>query len=120
MGISQEERVQVVELMVAGERWQVASETVGIGISQASAYRWVQVWRVSGSAGLAEGRQGHASKMTVEVRDWLQEACREEPDTASGVLREQMQERFGIAVSRGHLNRVRGELGISRPKKKRP
>ena len=48
MGISQEERVQVVALMVAGERWQTASETVGIGISQASAYRWLQVWRVSG------------------------------------------------------------------------
>ena len=120
MTISQEERVQVVALMVAGETWQVASEKVGIGISQASAYRWVQVWRVSGSAGLAEGRQGHAAKMTVEVRDWLQEQCSQEPDRAGGVLREQLQERFGVSVSRRHLNRVRRALGISRPKKKSP
>jgi transposase len=120
MAISQAERVQVVERMVAGQTWPAASEAVGIQISPASCYRWVQVWRVEGSAGLAERRQGHASKMTPEVRAWLADDCTQAPDTPSGEIRAQLQARFGVSVSRGHLNRVRRELEISRPKKKSP
>jgi len=120
MGISQEERVQVVELMLSGQSWQGAIEEVGLPISEATAYRWVRVWRAEGEAGLSDGRQGHTYKMTAEVREWLQTYCTEKPDTASGELRQQLQERFGVAVSRGHVNLVRRELGVSQPKKKGP
>lgn len=118
--MSQEERVQVVELMVSGQSWSEAIAEVGVTISEATAYRWVRVWRAEGSAGLADGRQGHAYKMTAEVREWIEERCRQGLDTPSGELRQELQERFGVAVSRGHLNLVRRELGVSRPKKKGP
>jgi transposase-like protein len=88
MAISQEQRVEVVERMMAGKSWQAASEAMGIRISPASCYRWVQVWR-------AEGRAGHASKMKPAMRAWLQAYCTQTPDTPSGEIRAQLRERLG-------------------------
>ena len=119
MGISQEQKLEVVELMVGGENWQSACEAVGVETSRTSAYRWVRIWRTQGRAGLTENRQGHASKMRPEIKAWLKERCEQEPQTASSQLRTELQAEFGVDVSRGHLNLVRRELGVSRAKKKK-
>jgi transposase len=119
MAISQDEKVQVVELILAGHHWQEATEQVGITISESTAYRWVRCWRQDGKAGLSDGRQGHAHKMTAEVRAWLEEYCGQARHTPSRVVRELIKERFKVEISRGHINRVRAELGVSRPKKSR-
>jgi transposase len=119
MAISRDEKVQVVELMLAGHDWQEATEQVGITISQSTAYRWVRCWRQDGRAGLSDGRQGHAHKMTAEVRAWLAEYCGQARHTPSRVVRKLIKERFKVEISRGHINRVRAELGVSRPKKSR-
>lgn len=41
MAISQSEKQQVVELMLAGSHWQEASQQVGVMVSQSTAYCWV-------------------------------------------------------------------------------
>lgn len=119
MGISQGQKLAVVELMVGGENWQAACEQLGLKIGAATAYRWVRIWREQGRVGLTDNRQGHASKMTPEIKAWLKERCEQEPQTASSQLRVELQAEFGVEVSRGHLNLVRRELGISRAKKKK-
>ena len=117
MGISQDKKMEVVELMVGGENWQRACERVGVKTSRTSAYRWVRIWREQGREGLSDGRQGHASKMKPEVKGWLKERCEGAPQTASSQLSGELQAEFGVDVSRGHLNLVRRELGVARPKK---
>ncbi len=119
MAISQDEKVRVVELMLAGHHWQEATEQVGITISESTAYRWVRCWRQDGRAGLSDGRHGHAHKMTAGVRAWLKEYCDHARHTPSRKIRELIKKQFGVEISRGHINRVRAELGVSRPKKSR-
>ena len=117
MATSLEKKVEVVDLMVAGQPRQEAVEQAEVEISASTAYRWVTCWREQGRAGLIDGRQGHRYKMTAEVRAWLQVYCQQAPHSRSSVVRKVIKERFELEVSRTHLNRVRAELGVSRPKK---
>lgn len=119
MTISQEQRQQVVELMQAGQPWSAAIEQVGLKVCEATAYRWVRCWRQGGEAGLSEGRHGHVSKMTPEIQAWLKDYCGQARHTPSRQVKALIQEKFKVELSRGHLNRVRAELGVSRPKKSR-
>jgi transposase len=117
MAISQSEKRQVVELMLAGNHWQEATEQVGVKVSESTAYRWVRNWRQEGEAGLSDGRHGHAYKMTPEIRMWLKENCEQARHTPSSQVKKMIKDKFNLEISRGHLNRMRAELGVSRPKK---
>ena len=117
MAISQEQKQQVVELMQAGHVWSEALAQVGVKVSEASAYGWVRRWRQAGAAGLRDGRHGHVSKMSAEIQVWLKETCGQAPHTPSSQVKKLIQAKFKVELSRGHLNRVRAELGVSRPKK---
>lgn len=119
MAISQSEKRQVVELMLAGHHWQEATEQIGVRVSESTAYRWVRNWRQAGDAGLEDGRHGHTYKMTPEIRAWIKEYCGHARHTPSSQVRKMIKEEFKVEISRGHLNRVRAELGVSRPKKSR-
>lgn len=119
MVISQSEKRQVVELMLAGSHWQEATEQVGVRVSESTAYRWVRNWRQEGEAGLSDGRHGHVYKMTPEIRVWLKASCGQAPHTPSSKVKKMIKDKFNVEISRGHLNRVRAELGVSRPKKSR-
>lgn len=119
MAISQSEKRQVVELMLAGNHWQEATEQIGVKVSESTAYRWVRNWRQEGEAGLSDGRQGHAYKMTPEIRAWLKESCGQARHTPSRKVKKMIKDKFKVEISRGHINRVRAELGVSRPKKSR-
>jgi len=120
MAISQNEKQHVVELMLGGTDWQAALEQVGVEASESTAYRWVRNWREAGDAGLDDGRQGHAYKITPEVRAWLLAVCGAALHTTSRKVKQMIKDKFDIEVSRGHLNRVRAELGVSRPQKNHP
>lgn len=117
MAISQTKKRQVVELMLAGQHWQEATEQVGLSVSESTAYRWVRCWRQEGEAGLSDDRHGHAYKMTPEIQEWLKETCGQAPHTPSSKVKKMIKDKFEIELSRGHINRIRAELGVSRPKK---
>jgi transposase len=119
MGISPNEKQQVVELMITGTPWTEATQQVGVSASQSTAYRWVREWRQEGAAGLSDGRHGHAHKVTPEIRAWIKESCGQAPHTPSSKVKKMIEAKFEVEISRGHLNRVRAELGVSRPKKSR-
>ena len=117
MAISQDDKLRVVELILAGQLWPAAIAQVGVQVSESTAYRWVRGWRRAGLAGLSDGRHGHASKMTSEIETWLKEYCGQAAHTPSRAVKQRLQEQFKVEISRGHLNRVRAELGVSRLKK---
>lgn len=119
MAVKLEEKVQVVELMETGNRWQEALSKVGVEVSESTAYWWRQQWRVGGEAALVDGRHGYRHKMSDEIRAWLQSYCETAPYTPSSQLKQELHTRFDVEVSQGHINLVRAEVGVSRPKKKR-
>jgi transposase len=108
-------RVQVVEAMEQGLPWHEAAKQAGLQISQSTAYRLCQRMRQSGKQALQEGRHGHPAKMRGEVREFLEETCRQAPYTPSHKIQAQLAERFALSVSVSQLNRVRADLGISNP-----
>jgi transposase len=108
-------RVQMVEAMEQGLPWHEAAKQAGLQISQATAYRLRQRMRQGGKLALQEGRHGHPAKLRGEVREWLEETCRQAPHTPSHEIQEQLVERFALPVSVSQLNRVRAALGVSNP-----
>jgi transposase len=105
-------RKQMITLMQAGHSWQEAAELAGVQISRSAAYRLLQGVRLRGEVALQDGRHGHPAKLRPPVREWLETTCRQAPHTPSHVVQAALQDRFGIQVSIGHLNRVRAELGL--------
>ncbi len=108
-------RVQVVEAMEQGLPWHEAAKRAGLPISQSTAYRLRQRMRQAGKQALQEGRHGHPAKLRGEIREWLQETCRQAPHTPSHEIQAQLAERFALLISVSQLNRVRAALDISNP-----
>ncbi len=108
-------RVQMVEAMEQGLPWHEAAKRAGLQISQSTAYRLRQRMRQGGKQALREGRHGHPAKLRGEVRQWLEETCRQAPHTPSHEVQTQLAERFCLTISVSQINRVRATLGVSNP-----
>jgi transposase len=108
-------RVQVVEAMERGLPWHEAAKLAGLQISQSTAYRLRQRMRRGGKQALQEGRHGHPAKVRGEVREFLEDMCRQTPHTPSHEIQALLAERFSLTISVSQLNRVRAALGVSNP-----
>jgi transposase len=108
-------RVQVVEAMEQGLPWHEAAQQAGLQISQSTAYRLRQRMRQGGEQALQEGRHGHPVKLRGEIRQWLEQVCRQAPSTPSHQIQTQLAQQFSLQVSVSQINRVRAALGVSNP-----
>jgi transposase len=106
-------RMQVVEAMEQGLPWHEAAKRAGLQISQSTAYRLRQRMRQGGEQALCEGRHGHPIKLRGEVRQWLEQVCRQAPSTPSHEIQTQLAQQFSLQVSVSQINRVRAMLGVS-------
>ena len=106
-------RVQVAQAMEQGLPWHEAAKQAGLQISQSTAYRLRQRMRQGGKQALQEGRHGHPAKLRGEVRQWLEQTCRQAPHTPSHEIQARLSERFALSISVSQLNRVRAALGVS-------
>jgi transposase len=103
---------QMIAFMQAGHGWQEAAAMAGLHIGRSAAYQLLQKVRTRGEVAWDDGRHGHPAKLREPVREWLETTCREAPQTPSHMVQAALQERFGILVSIGHLNRIRAQLGV--------
>ena len=103
---------QMIALMQVGHPWQEAAAMAGVQTGRSAAYQLLRNVRLRGEAALQDGRHGHPAKLRQPVGQWLETTCREAPQTPSRVVQAALQERFGILVSIGHLNRMRAKLGV--------
>ena len=108
-------RLQLIESMVAGHSWQSAVAQSQLHVSRATAYRLRQLARDEDKAELAflDDRHGHPYKLTEPVQAWISEFCTTNPQVASSRIQQELQSRFGVAVSVSQINRVRAKLGVS-------
>ena len=103
---------RLIALMQAGHPWQEAAAMAGVRIGRSAAYQLLRNVRLRGEAALQDSRHGHPVKLREPVRQWLETTCRQAPQTPSHVVQAALQERFGILISIGHLNRMRAKLGV--------
>ncbi|HEX6479041.1 MAG TPA: hypothetical protein VF043_09360 [Ktedonobacteraceae bacterium] len=83
---------QLVAGMQAGYSWQAAA--AGVQTSQSNAYRLWRAFRQRGKMALEGGRYGHSSKLRGEVRTFLEDRCRQAPQTPSSTFQAALRERF--------------------------
>jgi transposase len=110
-------KIKMAELMLSGMSWQEAAKQAGIETSRSSAYWFVNAYCLRGEKVLEERRRGHAHKIVGDVLVWLLAECGEKPEITARELGERLAERFGVRVSRRHINYVRKAHGVSRPQK---
>jgi len=103
----------LISCMQEGHSWQVAKAQAGLQISQSNAYRLRRAFRLHGEAALSNGRHGHPSKLRGTARAFLEEQCRQAPQTPSSGIQALLRERFDLRVSISQINRVRAALGMS-------
>ncbi len=111
-------KIKMAELMLSGMNWREAAQQAGVVTSRSSAYRFVTAYCLRGDKVLKERRHGYAHKVVGAVLEWLLAECQTKPESTAWELRGAIDQRFGVRVSRRHLNRVRAAHGLSRPKKK--
>jgi transposase len=112
-------RLQLIESMFAGYSWQTAAAQSQLKISRSTAYRLVQLARNEEKAGLAflDDRHGHPYKLTELVQEWLVDVCRKDPQIPSSRIQAELKITFSIEVSVGHINRVRGQHGVTKQRR---
>ena len=112
-----EARLHLITNMLEGQPWQEAMSNAGLQIGRATAYRLVQQTRdpERSERPFLDDRHGHPYKLTGPMRRWIVEYCTHHPGVFSSQVQAELQARFGLEVSRGHINRVRAEAGVTAP-----
>jgi transposase len=103
----------LIACMQEGHSWRKAKAIAGLQISQSNAYQLWRAFREYGEVALADGRHGHPSKLCGAARAFLEEQCRQAPQTPSSAIQMALREYFDLHVSISQINRVRAALGVS-------
>jgi len=106
-------KTQLVAGMQEGYSWHEAAAKAGLQTSRSNAYRLWGAFRQRGETALQDGRHGHPIKLRGEARTYLEDACRQAPQTPSSRVQTALRERFHVNVSISQINRVRAALGVS-------
>jgi transposase len=97
-------KASLIFSMQEGHSWQTAAASAGLQVSQSNAYRLWRAFRQHGETALSDGRHGHPSKLRGAVRAFLEERCRQAPQTPSSTIQMELQEHFDLSVSISQLN----------------
>jgi transposase len=110
-------RLQLIAHMLEGQSWQQAMTTADLSIGRSTAYRLVQQARdpERSEQPFLDDRHGHPYKLTGSIRSWIVEYCTQHPGVYASQVKTELQAQFGLQVSRGHMNRVRAEAGVTAP-----
>jgi transposase len=110
-------RLQLIATMLEGQPWKKAMANAGLSIGRATAYRLVQLARdpERSERPFLDDRHGHPYKLTGPIRTWIVEYCTQHPGVYSSQVQAELWTQFGLKVSRGHINRVRAEEGVTAP-----
>lgn len=63
---------------------------------------------------LIDGRYGHEQNMTSEMKEWLYERKRQDETLTGPELVKELEERFKVKISVGHMNHLLRQVGLSR------
>jgi len=63
---------------------------------------------------LIDGRYGHEQTITSEMKEWLYERKRQDETLTGPELVKELEERFKVKISVGHMNHILRQVGLSR------
>jgi transposase len=108
---------KLLQRVADGEsREQVCAE-LGIKVDQDRFAVLQAKYEAGGSTwqALLDGRHGHAQKMHSGIREWLHERKKQDEEVRAPTLVREIEEKFGVKVSDGHINYLLRKRGLTAP-----
>ena len=108
---------ELLQRVAAGKpRAQVCAE-LGINVDEDRFAVLQAKYEAGGRAwqALLDGRHGHAKKVHSAIREWLYERKEQDEDVRAPALVREVEEKFGVKVSDGHINYLLRKRGLSAP-----
>ena len=108
---------ELVERVESGGTREQVCEDLGIQVDEDR----LAVLRTKYKAGgqtwqaLLDGRHGHSQKVHSEIREWLYERKKQKEELRSPALAKEIENKFGIKISEGHVNYLLRKQGLAAP-----
>jgi hypothetical protein len=108
----------------AGEELVSVCAELGLELTPAGVKKLQAKYEAGGgqTAALLDGRFGHSQQVTSAIRAYLYERRQAEPDMSGPTLAAEVEQRFSVTVSVGHINHLLDEVALNRrtgrPRKK--
>jgi hypothetical protein len=108
----------------AGEELASVCAELGLELTPSRVKKLQAKYEAGGrqTAALLDGRFGHSQHVTSDIRAYLYERRQAEPDITGPALAAEVERRFSVTVSVGHINHLLDEVALNRrtgrPRKK--
>ena len=108
---------QLLHQVNAGESLESANEALGFDLDQRELARAQAKYEAGGHRwqALIDGRYGHSRKAHSELREWLYPRKEEDVSLRAPKLVEEIEARFGVTLTDGHVNYLLRKRGLSAP-----
>jgi transposase len=108
---------QLLQRVAAGEPLDKVNEALGFNLDPQQLARWQAKYEAGGQRweAVIDGRQGHPRKAHSALREWLYARKREDETLRAPQLAEEVEARFGVTLSAGHINYLLRKRGLSAP-----
>jgi hypothetical protein len=108
---------QLLQRVAAGESLESANEALGFDLDQRELARAQAKYESGGHRwqSLIDGRHGHSHKAHSALRGWLYTRKEEDESLRAPQLVEEIEARFGVALTDGHVNYLLRKRGLSAP-----
>ena len=108
---------QLLHQIAAGESLESANEALGFDLDQRELARAQAKYESGGHRwqSLIDGRHGHSRKAHSALREWLYTRKEEDESLRAPKLVEEIETRFGVTLTDGHVNYLLRKRGLSAP-----
>lgn len=102
----------------AGEPFEQVRADLGLSVEAEDVLRLQAKYEAGGRSWevLLDGRHGHSQKAHSALREWMYERKREDESLTAGELVAEIEERFQVKLSIGHINYLLRKVELTRPR----
>jgi len=108
---------KLLQRVATGEPLNKVRADLGVSITEKRLSALQAMYKKGGNRweALLDGRYGHEQKVNSAMREWLYERKKEDDDLRSSQLVREIEEKFGIQLSIGHINHLLRQRGMAAP-----
>jgi len=108
---------QLLLRVAAGESLDAANAAFGFNLDERQLARWQAKYEAGGRRweALIDGRHGHPRQAHSALREWLYARKEQDEEMRAPRLVDEIEEKFGVELSAGHINYLLRKRGLTAP-----
>jgi hypothetical protein len=108
---------QLLQRLEGGENLEQLCQELELKVSPKRAEQLKSKYEAGGRKWevLLDGRYGHAQQVNSAVRAYLYERKQADQELTAGQLATEVEEKYKVKVSEGHINHILREVALTRP-----